>query len=172
MADSKNYPSIEELYKTVKDEYAYQRNRMQRIESKIKVIITILTTVFTFEIANAFSVLDLNLKIDSVDSLKVFFKAGLANIPYVVSIVSMVAAIILLLIVTFSLKCKYLDVVKLYNNKIYNEPIEVVVPFYTVSYVKCIFENNKRFNRLYRFNNAVIFLSVISFISFCISYLF
>ncbi len=172
MAETEKFLSINELYVNAKEEYTYQRNRMQRVENKVKVIITLLTTIFTFELANALNVLNLKIRIDSFDNFKIFLQAMFSNIPYFISLIAMLIALVLLIVVIFSLKCKYLDIVKIYNSEIYNEPKEVAIPFYVILYTKCIFENNKRFNRLYKMINAVIIFSIISLISFGVSYLF
>lgn len=171
MADN-IYASIDLLYENAKEEYHYQRERLQKIQSKVELIMTLVSAVFTFEIANAMKVLDIDYSIDSSEHLQGFLAAMLGNFPYMISLVLLITAIVKLILVVFNIKCRVVDIVKLYNQKIYSRTREEVIPYLTALYVKCSAYNFQKINYLYRQINAVVIMVIISFLLFGIAYIF
>ena len=169
MADEKIYQSIDKFYEIAKEEYNYQRNRTQRVEDRTKFIITLLTPAFTFELANASNVLYFP---DDFDSCKNILKFIGLNIPYFISILTMSLAIIIIFIIIKGMKYDSIDVFKFYNKKLPELPPEKVISYYTMKCLRCTNRNRKRINKMYKRLNVVIAFSVISVISFGLSYLF
>lgn len=165
------YISIDTLYEIAKEEYDYQRERLQKLEAKVELVLGVVSTVFTFEIANALNVLDIDYSINSLENLKNFLCKMFLNIPYLVSFLLLIASIILLIYVSVNIKGRVIDVVKLYNQKIYSKPTEEVVPCLTALYVKYSAYNFKIINSLYRKINIVILMSVGSILLFGIAFL-
>ena len=167
------YPSISLLYEIAKEEYFHQKNRMQNIESKISITITVLTFFFSFEIANLLNVLDIDFKINSWDSFFSFLNIARTNIPYMLSLIFMLISIFMLLFVNFNLKSKCIDLMNLYNHKkIYRKTCDEAVVIYTFTYLACIYNNNDKLNKLYKHINMVIIFAIMSIVFFALSYLF
>ena len=165
------YASINILFEMSKEEYNYQRERLGKLESRIALVIGIVSPVFAFEIANVHSVFGCA-SIDSMNEGINIIKNVLWNFPYCMSISILIITMVLLFYIGLNIKCKIIDIVKLYNNKIYSMEKEDVIPYLTALYVKCSYHNMKSMNRLFRLLNIVIGLVGVSFILFGVSYLY
>lgn len=163
--------SVEFLYNCAKEEYNYQRERIQKLEAKVEMIIGFISTVFTFEIANAFHVLKIDYIIDSFEKLKSFLSVMIRNIPYVISLILLIISIVLLLTVIFSIKLKVVSVLAFYNKEKYNENKIDILTYTSSLYVACTEANFNKLNKLYKMIYAVIIMSIVSMISYGISYL-
>lgn len=170
---SKNtYESINLLYNQAKDEYNYQRERLQKMESKVELIITFVGTILTFEISNAKKLLNFCYTSDLTNNLKTLVRATINNIPYLLSLILLCVSVIILLVVFFNIKCRVVNIVKLYNDKTYNYNENDYTKYLTALYARCISYNYNKINYLYKLINCVVILSIISIISFGIAYLF
>ena len=165
----KDYPSIEMLLESEKEEYNYQRMRLQNIESKVEMIIAIVGSVISFEIANAAEVLKIEYAVNSIENLWKFAKDMMCNFPYAASLVLLMLSVFRLIKVLINLKYKMVDVVKLYNQKIYMKSTEEIVPYLTAIYTKCNAFNLKRLNSYYKKINSVVVLTLISLVLFGIA---
>lgn len=165
------YVSMETLYDIAKEEYVYQRERLQKIETKIELIMGLVSAVFTFEIVNAATALDIDFAVDSSVGLKKMVHKILCNIPYTFSLCLLIASIILLIYVGINVKCRIVDIVKLYNKKVYSKPKEELIPYLTALYVKCSAYNSKKINSSFRQINLVIMMSIVSVLLFGVGYL-
>ena len=79
------YVSIDFLYGIAKEEYDYQRERLKKIETRVELIMGVVGAVFTFEIANALKVLDIDYSISSFVNFKKFLCKMFLNVPYLLS---------------------------------------------------------------------------------------
>lgn len=165
------YVSIDALYDIAKEEYDYQRERLQKVETRVELIMGVVGAVLTFEIANALKVLDIDYSINSFTNFKKFLCRMFLNIPYLLSFLLLIASIIMLIYVGVNIKGRVVDVVKLYNRKIYNKPKEDITPYLTALYVKCSAYNFKKINSLYKNINLVILMSIGSMLLFGIAFL-
>lgn len=172
MPNNSAYVSIKILYNNAKEEYNYQRERVQKLESKIELIITLISTIFTFEIANVLNVLKIDYLINSVENFNKFVSEMLKNIPCIISLVTMVVAIILSIIIIFKVKIRVVNVVDLYNTGIYKYSEDKILPYLTALYVRISDYNFRKLNFLYKLINVVVIISIVSIISFGIAYLF
>lgn len=166
------YESIKLLYDQAKDEYNYQRERLQKIESKVELIITFVGSIFTFEISNAKKLLNFSYSSDLINTLKALVKSTINNIPYLLSLILIFISVIILLVIFFNVKCRIVSIVKLYNDKNYHYNENDYTKYLTALYVRCISYNYTKINYLYKLINGVVILSIISIISFGIAYLF
>lgn len=166
------YESINLLYDHAKNEYNYQRERLQKIESKSELIITFVGSILTFEISNAKKILKFCFTSDLIGNLKILGKAIINNIPYLLSLILLMISIIILLVIFFNIKCRIVSMVKLYNDRVYHYNKDDFTKYLTALYVKCISYNYTKINYLYKLINCVVILSIISIISFGIAYLF
>lgn len=165
----KDYPSIEMLLESEKEEYNYQRMRLQNIESKVEMIIAIVGSVVSFEIANVANVLKIEYTVNSIENLWKFAKDMICNFPYTISLVLLLISIFRLMKVLINLQYKIVDVVELYNQKIYMKSTEEVIPYLTAIYAKCNAINMKRLNCYYKKINSVVVLTIISLVLFGIA---
>lgn len=165
------YVSIDTLYNIAKEEYDYQRERLQKIETRVELIMGVVSAIFTFEIANALKVLNIDYPINSFTNLKRFLGRMIQNIPYLFSFLLLIVSIIMLIYVAVNIKGRVVDVVKLYNKKMYSKPKEDIVPYMTALYVKCSAYNFKKINFLYKKINSVILMSIGSVILFGVAFL-
>lgn len=171
MADN-TYASIDILYENAKEEYIYQRERLEKIEAKVELIITLVSAVFTFEVANALKVLNIRHSIDSVEDFLNFLMAMWGNIPYLISLVLLVIAIVKLIFIVLNIKCRVVDIVKLYNKKVYTKTRDEVIPYLTAVYIKCNAYNFEKINSLYKKISRVVIIAIISILSFGLAYIF
>ena len=165
------YVSIDFLYGIAKEEYDYQRERLKKIETRVELIMGVVGAVFTFEIANALKVLDIDYSISSFVNFKKFLCKMFLNVPYLLSFLLLIASIILLIYVGVNIKGRVVDVVKLYNGKIYSKPKEDITPYLTALYVKYSAYNFKKINSLYKKINLVILMAIGSMLLFGIAFL-
>lgn len=169
--DNNVYISIDTLYDMAKEEYDYQRERFQKIEARVELIMGVVSAVFTFEIANALKVLNIDYSINSFANLRKFFYTMFQNVPYLISFFLLIASIIILIYVGVNIKGRVIDIVKLYNGKIYNKSKEDIIPYLTALYVKYSAYNFRKINSLYKKINLVIFMVVGSMLLFGMAFL-
>lgn len=162
----KGYPSITILFEIEKEEYDYQRQRLQNILIKAELIIAVIGSVISFEIANAVKILQLYDTAVSVKNMRNILWYITGNFPYLISLITLLFSIFVMISVFVSLKCRTVDVAKLYNKKVYKMSEEDLLPYLTALYAKCNAYNFSRINSYYKKINAVIILTIVSIVLF------
>lgn len=166
----RGYPSIMMLFEIEKEEYDYQRQRLQNILIKAELIIVVIGSIISFEIANAANILKICETANTMDGFQTLRQVA-GNLPYLILIIVLLVSAAIMIWVLVSLKYKTVNVVKLYNNKVYKMAEKDLFPYLTALYAKCNAYNFQRINSYYKRINAVIVLAIVSIILFGIAYI-
>ncbi len=133
---------------------------------KAELIIAVIGSVISFEIANAVKILQLYDTAVSVKNMRNILWYITGNFPYLISLITLLFSIFVMISVFVSLKCRTVDVAKLYNKKVYKMSEEDLLPYLTALYAKCNAYNFSRINSYYKKINAVIILTIVSIVLF------
>lgn len=166
-----NYPSGNLVYSTIKDEYDYELQRIQKIDTKINIGITLCSALFLF-ILNFFDFSDL---IDAMEQnivLRLPFDCYFAVLA--ILSLSYATSFILLLIIIRSRKYYHINIDELFTKNLHKEPVAITEMFIAGRLKDSIFINRKISNkRMTIFNVSLLLIFIVilcTVILSCIKY--
>lgn len=162
-----NYPSSNLIYLTIKEEYNYELQRIQKIDSKVNIGITFCSALFFF-ILNLFNFNDLILKLNKDITLKLAFDFYFAI--WLIMTLSYIGSFILLLIIIRSRKYYRININELFEKNLHKTPIQVTEMF-VAGRCKDSVNTNREINnnRMKIFNISLVLIFVVIICSVILS---
>lgn len=164
-----NYPSSNLVYSTLKSEYDYELQRIQKIDTKINIGITFCSALFLF-ILNFYDFSELLTKLNSNISLKLPFDCYFA-ILFVLSI-SYIASFVLLLLIIRSRKYYHINIDELFSKNLHKELVVITEMFIAGRFKESVIINRKISNRrMVLFNISLVLIFIVILCSIALSFI-
>lgn len=164
-----NYPSSNIVYLTIKEEYTYELDRIQKIDSKINIGITLCSALFLF-ILKLFNFSDLSLKLNQDITLKLAFDFYFAI--WSIMTLSYIVSFILLLLSISSRKYYRININEIFEKNLHKTPIQVTEMF-VAGRCKDSVNTNREIsnNRMKKFNVSLVLIFVVIICSVILSFI-
>lgn len=164
-----DYPSANLVYSTIKDEYDYELQRIQKIDTKINIGITFCSALFLF-ILNFFNFSDLIDAMEKNIELRLPFDYYF-SVLLILSL-SYAASFILLLIIIRSRKYYHININELFTKNLHKESVVITEMFIAGRLKDSIFINRKISNRrMTIFNVSLLLIFIVIFCTVILSYI-
>lgn len=164
-----NYPSSNIIFLTIKDEYDRELQRIQKIDTKVNIGITICSALFLF-ILKFFDFSDLNLKLQNDITLKLPFDFYFAT--WLTMTTAYIGSFILLLKIIRSRKYFRININELFQKNLHKQPIAVTEMFIAGRYKESITINRKINNsRMIVFNISLLLIFIVISCSVILSFI-
>lgn len=163
------YPSSNLIFSTLKSEYDYELERIQKIDTKINIGITFCSALFLL-ILNFFNFSDLISAMEQNIALKLPFDCYFTVL--VILSLSYTASFILLLIIIRSRKYYHINVEELFTKNLHKEQVEITEMFIAARFKSSIFNNRKINNkRMTIFNVSLILIFIVILCTVILSFI-
>lgn len=164
-----NYPSSNIIYLTIKEEYDYELQRIQKIDSKVNIGITLCSALFLF-ILNLFNFSDLLLKLDNDITLKLAFDFYFAI--WLIMSLSYIGSFILLLMIIRSRKYYRVNINEMFEKNLHKKPIQITEMF-VAGRCKDSVNTNREINnnRMKIFNISLVLIFIVILCSIVLSFI-
>lgn len=162
-----NYPSSSIIYSTIKDEYNYELQRIQTIDTKVNIGVTLDTALFIF-LLDFFDFSDLLLKLEADITIKK--QCCFYFVICLILLVSYICSYIVLLKIIRSRKYFHININDLIKNNLHKESTGITEMYIAVKYKDSILINREINNkRMKMFNLSLVFISIVILCSVILS---
>lgn len=144
-----NFQSLKIMLELASREYEHQCARVDRLNTKTDILLSMVALLFSVDM----------FQFKQTESLCSFFAV---NIWALLSSIGLVLSMLLVLYIMRSREFRTVDVVKLFNRKLYSEDEDICNGILLTSYVSCIAQNKDKINLLFKQLNWAIMLWVVS----------
>ncbi len=164
-----NYPSSNIIYLTIREEYNYELQRIQKIDSKVNIGITLCSALFLF-ILNLFNFTDLLLKLKEDITLKLAFDFYFAI--WLIMSLAYIGSFVLLLVIIRSRKYYRININEIFEKNLHKEPIQITEMF-VAGRCKDSVNTNRNINnkRMKIFNISLILIFIVILCSIILSFI-
>lgn len=161
------YLSSNIVYSTIKEEYDYELQRIQKIDTKVNIGFTLCSALFVF-ILQFFDFSDMNERLIADISLQLPF--NFYFLFWIVMIISYASSFILLLLIIRSRKYYHINIGELISQNIHKEEECVAEMFIAYRYKDAIIKNRSINNkRMMIFNISLLLIFVVILCSVVLS---
>lgn len=162
-----NYPSSSIIYSTIKDEYNYELQRIQTIDTKVNIGVTLDTALFIF-LLDFFDFSDLLLKLEADITIKK--QCCFYFVICLILLVSYICSYIVLLKIIRSRKYFHININDFIENNLHKESTGITETYIAVKYKDSILINREINNkRMKMFNLSLVFISIVILCSVILS---
>lgn len=164
-----DYPSSNILYLTIKSEYDYELQRIQKIDTKVNIGFSLCSALFLF-ILKFFDFSDLLLEFKN--NIMLILPLNLYFATWLVMVITYIGSFVLLLLIIRSRKYYHIDTNDLISKNLHKQPIQITEVYIATRCKQAIITNRKISNkRMIIFNVSLLLIFIVILCSVVLSFI-